>query len=206
MVAERWHYKNSGMYETGRIVKKIALIASLLLMSAAAVGQTYSNANLSGTYSVQFGSPETSYWSKTFACPTNSSVTYTATGSQTTMNVSSGTATFDGTGGMTVTITEVGQVNTTASANTMSVTWNSACQIVSVNNGHVVYAASTTKTQSGTYSVLSNGTGTMSEVGSSQSQTFILAGTNSSGVSTTVLLANPQVNGKSIGAGIAVHQ
>ena len=87
----------------------------------------------------------------------------------------------------------------------MSVTWNGSCQIVSVNDGHVVYLAASTKTQTGTYSIKSNGTGTMSETGSSQSQTLLLAATTG-GLSTTVLFTNPQVNGKNIGTGIAVHQ
>jgi hypothetical protein len=45
----------------------------------------------------------------------------------------------------------------------------------------------------------------MSETGSSQSQTLLLAATNN-GISTTVLISNAQVNGKSLGTGIAVHQ
>ena len=75
----------------------------------------------------------------------------------------------------------------------------------SLNNGHVVYQAAPTKTQTGTYSIQSNGTGTMSETGSSQSQTLSLAATNN-GVSATLLISNPQVNGKTIGTGIAVHR
>jgi len=77
--------------------------------------------------------------------------------------------------------------------------------VVSQNNGHVLYQAATTKTQTGTYSIQSNGTGTMSETGSSESQSLLLTATNN-GVSATVLMSNPQVNGKAIGTGIAVHQ
>jgi hypothetical protein len=186
-------------------VKQVVLITSLLLLSITALGQTYSNTNLNGTYSVQFGSPQNYSWFKTFKCPTNSLVTYTVNGSQTGMNADSGVATFDGIGGLSVTLTSSGNENQTASANTTSVTWNSSCQIVNLNNGHVVYQAATTKTQTGTYSIQSNGTGTMSETGSSQSQTLLLAATNN-GISTTVLISNAQVNGKSLGTGIAVHQ
>lgn len=121
------------------------------------------------------------------------------------MGVSSGTATFDGNGNVTLTETNIGQENVTGSANTTSVTWNSSCQVVNVNTGHVVYLAPTTKTQTGTYSIQSNGTGTMSEIGSSQSQTLLLAAT-SGGISNTVFISNPQVNGKPIGVGMAVHQ
>lgn len=186
-------------------MKKIALITLILLVSATGFAQTYSNANLNGAYSVQFGTPQSYNWSKTFTCPTNSQVTFTVNGSSTGMDAVSGTATFDGNGNLSLTITEIGQENQTASANTTSVTWNSSCQVVSVNSGHVVYKAASTKTQTGTYSIQSNGTGTMSETGSSQSLTLLLAAT-SNGLSTTVLLSNPIVNGKSIGTGIAIHQ
>lgn len=186
-------------------MKKIALITLILLVSATGFAQTYSNANLNGAYSVQFGTPQSYNWFKTFTCPTNALITYTVNGSSTGADVVSGVATFDGIGNVSLTITEIGQENQTASANTTSVTWNSSCQVVSVNNGHVVYKAASTKTQTGTYSIQSNGTGTMSETGSSQSQTLLLAAT-SNGLSTTVLVSNPIVNGKSIGTGIAVHQ
>ena len=186
-------------------MKHIVMIIAGLLLSATSFAQTYSNANLNGTYWVQFGSPQTYSWSKTFSCPTNSLITYTASTSMTGNNVGFGSATFDGNGNVTSTLTSIGNENQSASANTMSVTWNSSCQVVSVNNGRVVYQAASTKTQTGTYSVQSNGTGTMSEVGSSQSQTLLLAATTG-GLSTTVLMTNPIVNGKIMGTGIAVHQ
>ena len=121
------------------------------------------------------------------------------------MNVTSGVVAFDGIGSLSVTFTTTGNENQTASANTTSVTWNSSCQVVSQNNGHVVYQVASTKTQTGTYSIQSNGTGTMSETGSTDSQTLLLTATNN-GVSSTVLMSNPQVNGKTLGTGIAVHQ
>lgn len=185
-------------------VKSIGLIIAGLLMSASAFAQ-YSNANLNGTYSFHFGSPQTYNWSKTFTCPTNSLITFTANSSETGQQVVSGSATFDGNGNVSLAFTSIGNENPSASANTMSVTWNSSCQVVNVNNGHVVYQTASTKSQTGTYSIQSNGTGTMSEVGSSQSQTLLLAAT-SGGLSTTVLITNPQVNGKIMGTGIAVHQ
>jgi hypothetical protein len=185
-------------------VKKIGLMIAMLLISATSFAQ-YSNANLNGAYSLQFSSPQTYNWSKTFTCPSNSSITYTANGSTAGSQVDFGTVTFDGNGNLSVSLTSIGSENSSASAKTMSVTWNSSCQVVSVNDGHVVYEPATTKTQTGTYSIQSNGTGTMSETGSSQSQTLLLAAT-SGGLSSTVLLTNPIVNGKIIGTGMAVHQ
>jgi hypothetical protein len=191
--------------QQGGLVKHAALITSLLLLSVPAVAQTYSNANLNGNYSFQFGTAQTYNWSKTFTCPTNSLVTYTVNSSQTGTDVVFGVGTFDGNGNLSLAITEIGRQNQTASANTTSVTWSGSCQVVSQNNGHVVYRAATTKTQNGTYSIQSNGTGTMSETGSSQSQTLLLTATNG-GLSSTVLITSALVNGKTMGTGIAVHQ
>jgi hypothetical protein len=185
-------------------MKNIVMIIAGLLLSATSFAQ-YSNANLSGTYSVQSSSPATYSWSKTFSCPTNSQITFTANSSITGNQVSVGSATFDGNGNLSVTLTQTGSENQTASANTMSVTWNSSCQVIGINNGHVIYLPASTKTQTGTYSIQSNGTGTMKEVGSSDTQVLLLAATTG-GLSATVLVTNSQVNGKIIGTGIAIHQ
>lgn len=50
-------------------MKHVALITSLLLLSVTALDQTYSNANLNGNYSFNFGSPQNYSWSKTFYVP-----------------------------------------------------------------------------------------------------------------------------------------
>src|SRR5216684_2928617 len=117
-------------------MKHIGWIVAVLLLSATSLAQTYSNANLNGTYSVQFSSPSTYSWSKTFSCPTNSQITFTANSSITGNQVSFGTATFDGNGNVSISLTQIGSENQSASANTMSVTWNSSCQVIGVNNGH----------------------------------------------------------------------
>jgi hypothetical protein len=184
-------------------VKHLALTTSLLLISVAAMAQTYSNANLNGAYAFQLTHPQTYVWAKLFTCPSNSAMTYGVTGSQTTQQIGYGVATADGKGNLTISQTTIGNFNFTASANTTSVTWNSSCQVTAVNTGHLVYAASTTKTTAATYSVQSNGTGTITAGGTS---TFILAGTNSSGISTTIFIASKVVNGQSIDAITAVHQ
>ena len=181
------------------------VVASILLMSTAALAQTYSNANLNGKYSLQNGRTQNDMWSKTFACPTNPTITFTANGSQTTWQGEYGSVTFDGKGNFSFSVTNVGKFNQAASANTMSVQWNSSCQVVSVNNGSIVYLAPTTLTGTGTYSVQSNGTGTLSSATVSPT-TLLLAATDSAGISNTVFLTNVQTNGKSIGSGIAVHQ
>jgi hypothetical protein len=125
-------------------MKHLRFAALLLLISATALAQTFSNANLNGSYAFQFGQPQTDTWSKTFSCPTNSAVTYTATGSITTATLTFGTLTYDGNGNVSLSLTNTGQFNSTASAATLSVTWNSTCQVTAVNNGHVVYQAATT--------------------------------------------------------------
>jgi len=185
-------------------MKHFALICSLLV-SATASAQTYSDASVKGNYSLQFGDPYSAQWGKTFTCPSNPTVSFSVNGSQTTTHVTYGTATFGGTGGFSFTVTNSGNVDYTASANTTSVTWNSSCQVVSVNGGYAVYKAPVTQTGTGTYSVASNGTGTLNPPGGSP-LTFILAARNSAGISTTVLLTSTVVKGKSIGTGIAVLQ
>jgi hypothetical protein len=185
-------------------VKHLALITSFLLLSVAAMAQTYSDASLNGPYAFQQTNPQTYTWFKLFKCPTNSAITFGVTGSQTTQQVGYGVVTFDGKGNLSITQTTIGNFNSSASANTTSVTWNSSCQVTAVNTGHVVYAASTTKTMTTTYSVQSNGTGTITSSGGTS--TFILAGTNSSGISTTIFIAGKVVNGQTINAITAVHQ
>jgi hypothetical protein len=89
----------------------------------------------------------------------------------------------------------------------MSVKWNSSCQVTASNAGHVVYQTATTKTLTGTYTVASNGTGSIKQTGSTgQYITFVLAATNTSGISTELLLTDSQTNGQNIGTGLAVHQ
>ena len=187
-------------------MKPIALILACLLMSAASLAQTYSNASVSGNYAIQFATPEYYTWSKTFACPSNSGITFTATGSTTTMTTTHGVVTFDGKGNLSFTVSNNGKLNAAGSANTMSVTWNSACQVTSVNSGHVVYVAAANQTGTGTYSVSSKGTGTLKITGQTTPFTLQLAAPDSAGVSNTVLWSTTQTNGSGIGEGIAVHQ
>lgn len=187
-------------------MKPIALTLSWMLISVAALAQTYTDANLNGKYAIQYAEPNTDTWSKTFVCPSNSTVSFTATGSTTTMTGFYGVITFNGSGNFSASVTNFGKLNSTASANTMSVTWNSSCQLTSVNNGHVVYVALASQVVPGTYSVKSSGTGSLSATGQKGALTLQLAATDSSGLSTTALLTATQINGSRIGTGIAVRQ
>lgn len=190
-------------------MKHIALIISTLAMAATAFAQTYSNANLNGSYSWQFANPSSDGWSKTVACPTNSSITATGGGSQTLMSGLQGVIIFDGNGNVSsLSVTQFGKINQTASNNTVKITFNSSCQ-ATINNGQIIYEPQTMVTGTGTYSVQSNGTGTMAltpSTGKPGSFVFQLAGTDGAGLSSTALLSSAMVNGKSIGTGIAVHQ
>lgn len=188
-------------------MKRMILAVACLIISGVSAAQTFSNASLNGKYAIQFVTPDYVTWFKTFSCPTNSTVTYTAMGSTTTMNGVLGVGSFDGAGHFAATVTNFGKVDPSGSANTLSVTWNSACRVTSVNNGHVVYIATSTGTASGTYSVKSTGAGTLTLTGQNGPPlAFQLAALDSAGISTTVLVTTTQTNGKSIGAGIAVHE
>lgn len=188
-------------------MKNIMLTLFWLLISVAALAQSYSNANLNGSYSFQLGNPTTNTWSKTFTCPTNSTVQQAYSASITTTQDTLGIVTFDGAGNFTFSATNTGKMNATASANTMSVKWNSSCQVTSVNYGHIVYLAASTQTGNGTYSVQSNGSGTLAVTGQKNSgTTFQLAATDNAGISHTALLTGTQTNGLSIATGIAVRE
>jgi len=186
-------------------MKVFARFASLLALCGTALAATYSLANLNGSYAVQFSQPRYAQWSKTFSCPTNSSITYTAVGSTTTTTFTHGVVSFDGNGNATATVTNASDFDSAASANTLKVTWNSACQIVSVNPGGIVYKAPSTQSVSGKYTIQSTGLGTVS-FGAAGTLNLQLTATASNGISTTALLSSPVVNGKSVGTGIAVRQ
>jgi hypothetical protein len=187
-------------------MKRYALLLCFLLVSVATFAQTYSNANLNGSYTIQLSDPYYAVWSKTFTCPSNSSVTYSASNSTTSVQLINGVLTFDGNGNLTAAYTEMGQFNSTGSANTMQVTWNSSCVVTHVNLGHIVYQTPTTGSGSGTYTVQSNGSGSFNIIGQSGSIDFQLAATGSNGISNNAQLYSPQVNGQNIGFGSAVHQ
>jgi hypothetical protein len=188
-------------------VKRIVPILFWLMISGAAVAQTYSNASLSGNYFFHSETPVQYSWSKTFSCPTSTTVKYTTHNSITTTSGGRGIITMNGAGGYTMTVTNYGKLNATASANTMSVTWNSSCQVTAVNPGSVVYLATVTATGSGTYSVSSNGTGTLVPPGTNPTTQLLQLGEmDGANLSHTVLFTDQQVTGKGIGTGIAVHQ
>lgn len=187
-------------------MKTLRLMIPVLLISVAAFAATYSNSNLNGTYSVQTTQPSYDVWSKTFTCPYNSKTAYTASGSTTAQEVSYGTVNFDGNGNYSASLTLIGEYNPTASANTLNVQWNSSCNVTRVNNGYIVYAAPTQESDTGTYTVQSDGVGSLTVPGQSTPVNFQLAATDNTGTSNTVLLYNPTANQHISGAGIAVHQ
>jgi hypothetical protein len=190
-------------------MKHTALIIAILAVSTGAFAQTYSNANLNGSYLFQYVTPKTSNWSKTFTCPSNSTVTFTVSGSTTYAQVATGVVALDGGGAVTsFSLTLIGKINQTASNNTVKVTFNSSCQVVSSNSGEIVYEAAAALTGTGTYSVQADGAGTLTltpTTGSALNAVFQLAGTNG-GLSSTAIFSGTLVNGKNIGTGIAVHQ
>lgn len=159
---------------------------------------------MNGNYAVQVTNPSLVTWAKLYACTSgNTTYSYTVTGSATVQNLSYGVASFDGIGKVTATVTQVGEANPAASANTTSIQWNSACNVISTYPGYVIDYAPTTKTYSGTYSVQSSGSGSMN-LGHNFS--FVLAGSNSSGTSTTLLMSTPQQSATVVQSGIAILQ
>lgn len=186
-------------------MKSLTLVTMLLFVSAAGLGQTYTNANLNGNYAFQTTSPRVASWSKKWTCSSGGvNAWYTVTGSATVLQVSYGVITFNGAGSATSVFTQEGQVNIAASANTTSVQWDSVCNVISINPGYVVYYAPAQQTYTGTYSIQSTGYGTLSANG--QLLNILLAGTNTNGTSTTVMISSQQKNNQTLTAGTATLQ
>ena len=147
---------------------------------------TPSNASLSGAYNFTFSGPHSVFWGQTLVCGGQPQFWG---GSETRDDSVMGTATFDGAGNVSGTYTQYGKEDQTSSNATVS------CG----NNGNAVYFAPCSGTFTGTYSVQSNGSGTLTlspsggcpGSGGSPLQAIIqLAGACSSGLNNTLYLVS----------------
>jgi len=176
---------------------------ALAVMCGVAFGATPTVASLNGTYTFQFTVSKEGYWSSSKKCTykgvTN---TYGAGGQTAYTELNWGTVTFDGKGHMTLAMNDAHQINQAASNATAIVTCNSN-GTVNTQGGHIVYAATTSGTATGTYTVSANGTGVMTLPGDDGSVDLELTLFNAAGLSTTVLMRSMDNN---IGTGIAIHK
>jgi len=191
-------------------MKHFALLTSLVLLSVTAFAQTYSNASLNGNYTFQSPQPEYDTWSKTASCMYNGQK-YTATGGGQTVSTQlvSGVLTFDGIGTVTGTFTQSGAFDQTLSDDTVIITFNKECK-ATVNNGSAVFDPPSSGSGTGTYSVQSNGSGTISLTTSNGSADLAieLAGTTAGNISNTFFLYSLKTSAPNEidGTGMAVRQ
>jgi hypothetical protein len=193
----------------GGFMRHFVLVTSLLLVSFAAFAQTYSNASLNGSYTLQFSQTQYDTWSKTARCTYNGK-TYTATGIGNTVSTknSTGVIVFDGVGSITATGMEAGIFDQTLSDATVIITFNSQC-VATINNGHAVFDPPASISGTGTYEVQSNGSGTVTFSGNGGGVwNFELAGTTAANISNTALLYSfsTGVPNEVNGTGMAVRQ
>lgn len=187
-----------------------AVCLGLFLACAAyAATPTPSKASLSGTYAFQMTTVNQLYWNKT--------VSATCSGTKYTLNLGGqsvgtqlyeGAVTFTGSGTFSLTMTQYGNFDQTDSNNTVSI----ACtgnknSPYTTNNGSAVFYSPSTVTGSGTYTVNSNGTGTMDVSGQGGAVLNLTLGQlNSTGVAQIVLLRLVTGEPGEPSTGIAIHQ
>lgn len=144
-----------------------------------------SNASLNGAYNFTFTGPHDNGWGQSLNC---GSGTQFYGGSETRDQSVMGTGNFDGAGNVSGTFTQYGKLDQTSSNATVS---------CSNTNGNAVYFAPCSGTFTGTYSIQSNGSGTLTlsasggcpGSGGSPLQAIIqLSGACSSGLNNTFYL------------------
>lgn len=153
-------------------------------------GYAASLASLKGVHSFQWATATHNSWGvSSVSCPPAIGAGPGGGGFDVIERTSLGTLTFNGAGRVSATYADLNEFDQAASNATVS------CKMVNgvavVDNGHAVYFIST-GTATGTCAVDASGTGSMSlhnpsEIGTMR-VTFVLAGSNSRGLSSTLLL------------------
>jgi len=185
------------------------LIGFVMLVAANAATPTPSKASLSGTYVFQTTTVNEVYWNKTVSA-TCAGTKYTLTlgGQSASTQLNEGTATFTGTGTFSATMTQYGNFDETDSNNTVSITCTgNKNSPYTYNTGHAIFYPPQSNTASGTYTVNSNGKGTM-DVGGQSGDVFNLSlgQLSSTGVAQVFLITQVTDSPGAASNGIAVHQ
>lgn len=192
----------------GRVLEATAPVALLALFAASSFAATPSNESLKGSYAFQLSTPKLAFWSNSKSCKQDgNTITYYASNWATYSELVYGVATFDGAGHVSLTFTKEGEVNQDASNATIEITCTA--QGFTNTGGSIVYEPAQNGTGSGSYTVESTGSGSMtfSVAGQSGSMTinFELAGFATNGVASTALLNFEEgQSDKRIGTGTAV--
>jgi hypothetical protein len=144
----------------GRTLKATAPVALIALFAASSNAATPSNASLKGSYNFHIATAKEAYWSKSKACTykgvTN---TYWADNWSAYTEIIYGVATFDGAGHVSVTFTQMGEVNQAASNGSIVITCSGNGYTSS--GGNLIFETPAGGTAAGTYSIASTGSGSM---------------------------------------------
>jgi len=190
-------------------MRAFVVVASLVLLpSAAALATTPSNASLKGTYFIQLSQVQEVYWSNTVSAKCFGTTYTQVLGGQTSSTkLDIGTITFSGSGTFSMSVTQYGDFDQTLSNNTvtMSCTSNSKAP-VTTNSGSAVFDAAAPMSITGTYTVTSSETGTMTFAGGKSDEIVDLSigQLNSSGVAGVVLINQVLKPNNQLATGIAI--
>lgn len=144
--------------------KLLVAVSCFLLVGSAFAGgpvPTPSVASLNGTYSFNIGSPQDTQVSASITCTDPFGNPFQVTGissSGVKPNVIDGVATFDGAGNVSITATDYGELDSASSVTAILATLTCSGQ-TSIPKS--VFFPPTALTATGTYSIASDGTGTM---------------------------------------------
>jgi hypothetical protein len=145
---------------TARTLKAAVPVALIALFAASSHAATPSNASLKGSYNFHIASAKEAYWSNSKACTYKGNTqTYWADSWSAYTEIIYGVATFDGAGHVNVTFTQMGEVNQSASNDSIVITCEG--NGYSSNGGNLVFETPAGGTAAGTYSIASTGSGSM---------------------------------------------
>jgi hypothetical protein len=185
------------------------LAAAFAMLAGACFAATPAptDASLDGAYVFHFSSVKEVYWSKSVTChyPT-ATYTFGGGGQSVDNEIITGEATFDGKGHVSISFTDYHKFDESASNASVSVSCPAkAGAQPNIDNGQLVFEAPSSGTYTGTYAVNSKGSATITLSDGEGSLGLSLAAFNSAGLSTTVLIDNPD-GADGFLSGIAVHK
>jgi hypothetical protein len=186
-----------------------AVTALIMLLSSAAYAAAPSEASLKGTYAFQVSDVQQVSWYKSVSA-TCFGIKYTSTiGGQSVANViTAGTMTFSGTGTLSsIAATKYGKLDQAASNETPTMTCTgNPNQPYTTNAGYPVFYPSAPMDTTGTYTVTSAATGTLTSAGSSADEVIdiSLGQFNAAGVAGVFLMRQTEKNNGEGSTGIGV--
>ncbi len=200
--------RHSNSLSVATVTRALVPAIAMLALPAACVAASPNEASLSGTYVFHILTVKEVYWYNTKVCHyATGDYTYGGGGQAADGYVINGEATFNGKGDVSIKAVTLNKFNPTASNNTVTfgVCPAKIGEPMSITDGSMVTENEPAITVAATYTVNSDGSGTITLPDGQGSLSMNLSAFNSSGISTTVLLLNPN-NSTSVGEGIGIHE